>query len=38
MNERMMKYLNDIVAVLKQIINDDNLTSEDKVRLIGMIL
>lgn len=33
-----MKYYHKTVMLIKEIINDDELTDEEKVRLLGVIL
>ena len=38
MNEKFMYYYDKLVKVFKEIINDDELTSEEKIRLLGVIL
>lgn len=38
MNEKFMIYYDRLVRVIKDIVNDDELTSEEKIRLLGVIL
>lgn len=38
MNERFCFYYSKTVKLIKEIINDDSLTDEEKVRLLGVIL
>lgn len=38
MNERFMYHYDKVVKVIKNIIEDEELTSEEKVRLLGVIL
>ena len=35
---KFLLYYNKVVQLIKQIINDDGLTAEEKVRLLGTIL
>jgi len=36
--ERLMVYYDRIVGWVKSVINDDVLSSEEKIRLLGMVL
>jgi len=38
MNERFIVYYDKLVRVIKDIVNDDELTSEEKIKLLGVIL
>lgn len=38
MNERFIFYYDKTVKLVKEIIDDDELSSEEKVRLLGVIL
>ncbi len=38
MNTKFFYYYNKIVRVIKEIVDDEELTDEDKVRLLGVIL
>lgn len=38
MKEKEYYYYNKIVKVIKEIVDDEDLTSEEKVRLLGVIL
>jgi hypothetical protein len=38
MNEKFVHYYAKTVRLIKDIINDDGLTDEEKIRLLGVIL
>lgn len=38
MNERFMYYYDKIIRVVKDIVDDSELTSEEKIRLLGVVL
>lgn len=38
MNDLQIQYLNKIIRIIKEIVDDNSLTSEEKVRLLGVIL
>ena len=38
MNERFMHYFDKTVKLIKEIVEDEELSSEEKVRLLGRIL
>lgn len=38
MNERFVHHYNKIVRCIKDIVDDDDLSSEEKVKLLGVIL
>jgi len=38
MNDKFIHYYDKLVRVIKDIVNDDELTSEEKIRLLGVIL
>jgi len=38
MNERFMHHYSQIVKCIKAIIEDDEMTDEEKVRILGVIL
>jgi len=38
MNEIFNHYYSKLVGVIKEIVNDDRLSDEEKVRLLGVIL
>ncbi len=38
MNERFMHHYDKLIKVIKNIIDDEELTSEEKVRILGVIL
>ena len=38
MNERFMYHYDKLIRVIKDILDDNELTSEEKIRLLGVIL
>lgn len=38
MNERFVVHYDKMVRVIKDVVHDDELTSEEKVKLLGVIL
>lgn len=38
MNERFVYHYDKIVKCIKDVINDDEMTSEEKVKLLGVVL
>lgn len=38
MNERFVYHYDKVVRVIKDVVNDDELSSEEKVKLLGVIL
>ena len=38
MNEKFIYHYDKLVRVIKNIIDDDELTSEEKIKLLGVIL
>jgi hypothetical protein len=38
MKEREYYYYNKVVKLVKEVVDDDELTDEEKVRLLGVIL
>lgn len=38
MNERFMVHYDKVVRVIKDVVHDEELTSEEKIRLLGVIL
>jgi hypothetical protein len=38
MNERFMYHYDKLIKCIKDIVDDDNLSSEEKIRLLGVIL
>jgi len=38
MNNKFIHYYDKLVRVIKDIVNDDELSSEEKIKLLGVIL
>ena len=38
MNERFMHHYDKLIKVIKAVIDDEELTSEEKIRLLGVVL
>ena len=38
MNERFIHHYNKIVRCIKDVVDDEELTSEEKIKLLGVIL
>lgn len=38
MNEKFMVYYNKTIRLIKEIIDDEELSDEEKIRLLGVIL